>query len=426
MLPTELNIADIPKIFIRFKDVIDERFWFKREKLISSEICGHKYLESYLLEENALIFQLAELSRLVEKYGWIPRSQRKNKALYPAISFAAQVLSLLDIAPENQKNSLVGRIRGSFKNPEDLRAIQLELTAATNFIRRGCAVKWPEMEKTGTFDLLVDDIATNGLEVECKSISRDMGRKITKRKALEFFELARPSVQSELKNTLGGIVVVLTIPEKLPTKLEEKTDLIKSVVEGLGKFKTNLFLDNSLIRISKFDLKLIKDVNFNSGDPLLSRELVDQITSTENQEVMIVGNSSSAIVLVVKSEQDNSLLEYIFKTVNDSSKRQLSKQRSAIYLIGLQDIEPSELVNIANQDFDSRNHPTGLRIAVSNFFAKENRDYLVGIGFLSKGILDASIAGEAQESGTVYFFSKKESNFWHDDLSNLFSREQAV
>ena len=222
MLKVELQTNEIPDVFTRFCSVIDERFWLKRLALIKEATRGHQFLKDYLFEENAIAIALARCSDLVARYGQIPIQETGNRDLYPAISLAAQALSIIDHSSGLEAKRLVQRIRGAFKNPDDMRAIQLEMMAATHFVHRGYPIVWPEMEGAGTFDLLVNNIGISGLEVECKSVSSDKGRKIHRREALEFHQLVKPQLQTVSRNLQMGLAVVLTVPGRLPTSFIKK------------------------------------------------------------------------------------------------------------------------------------------------------------------------------------------------------------
>ena len=222
MLKVEIETRDIPDVFARFKDVIEERYWLKRVASIKDNIRGQLFLRDHLIGENAIAFALARCSDLVTRYGRIPMQETGDSNLYPAISLAAQVLSITEHSTALEAHRLVQRIRGAFKNPNDMRAIQLELMAATHFVHLDYAISWPEMEGTGTFDLLVNDIGTNGLEVECKSVSSDKGRKIHRCEALEFYHLVKPRLQTVSRSLNSGLAVVLTVPNRLPTSFHQK------------------------------------------------------------------------------------------------------------------------------------------------------------------------------------------------------------
>ena len=213
-----MHTNETPELFARFRKVIDERYWLKRISSIKADIRGHPYLAEYLADENAIAFAFAQCSNLLDRYGRIPMQEAENRDLYPAIGLAAQVLSIMDHSSSKEAEKLAHRIRGAFKNPDDMRAIQMEIMAATHFVLRGNSISWPEMEgtRTGTFDLLVKDLGSNGLEIECKSISGDKGRKIHRREALDFHHLVKPGLQAWSKSLQTGISVVLTLSDRLP------------------------------------------------------------------------------------------------------------------------------------------------------------------------------------------------------------------
>ena len=105
----------------------------------------------------------------------------------------------MEAAPRQFSGQLRRRVHGAFKNPDDMRGLRLELSAATHFARRARKLAWPEMTGEGTFDLLIQDVGPRGLEIECKAISEDKGRRIHKREVLDFYRLLWPHIQSTIK-----------------------------------------------------------------------------------------------------------------------------------------------------------------------------------------------------------------------------------
>jgi len=420
VLKVEIRTDEIPDIFARFKEVIDERYWLRRLVSIKSDIRGQPFLANHLTGENSIAFSLSRCSDFMKRYGRIPMQEAENHDLYPAMSLAAQVLSIMDHSSSKEARKLVQRMRGAFKNPDDMRAIQLELMVATHFVLRGHEISWPEMDGLGTFDLLVKDLGTSGLEVECKSASGDKGRKIHRREALEFHHLIKPKLQALSRNLQGGLSIVLTIPDRLPNSYKQKQELAKRVIDSVLASQSMTFEDGSDIRVSGFDVETLGITKTDKG-PVISREAIDKVTATKNRELMIIGNKSGAFIFVIQSRQDDTMLKYIFDTVSESAKSQVSKIRPALFLVGLHGIEAESLLSIAMQDNDPKQPPTALRMAVSDFLEKQNRDYVIGVGFLSEGALSPELDGVVKSGGKAYVFSKDESRFWHRDFSGLFS-----
>lgn len=420
MLAVQLNTADIPHIFSRFRDVVGEKHWLKRVSLINAEIRGHRFLKSYLIEENAIAFGLAGCSNLVCRYGNFPVEATRDRAIYPAISLAAQVLSVIDHSSHQQAKRLIRRIHGAFQNPDEMRAFRFEMMVATHFVRRGYKISWPEMEETGTFDILVENIGNNGLEVECKSVSYNKGRKIHRREAIEFFQLIKSQLTSASRNLKSGVAVVLTVPDRLPTPVVQKKKLIRDVIDALFAAKDITYTEHGNVRISSFDVSAL-GIKKSEKPPKITRKVMDEITSTQNRETMIIGSQKGGVILfVLQSNQDDMPLQYIFDVLSLSARKQMSKTRPAIFLVGFDSLEAGMLHDIAMQDFDSKRTPTALRREVSKFFMNQLRDHIVGIGFLSSSELIPKIHGEIDSGGTVYIFPRSASSFWHSDFSKLF------
>lgn len=421
MLKIDIHTNEIPEIFARFRDVVGERHWIKHVTSIKEEIRGHPFLKDHLHEENDIAITLNRLSDLFSRYGGLPMQEAENRSLYPAICFAAQTLSIMDRSTDLQRQRLIRRIHGAFKNPDDMRAIQLEMVAATHFARRGHSIIWPEMDGGGTFDLLIDGIGTGGLEVECKSASRDKGRKIHRRDALEFHHLLKPYFESASRHLRTGLAVVLTVPGRLPTSIKDKRQLAGRVVESIIAGQGIASNDGTDIRVSEFDMVELGNLG-TSGNPTIPGDVIDRVTATSNRETMVVGNrNGGAVVFVLQSQQDDTFLRYVFNTLSQAAKSQVSKTRPALFLVGLLGLEMGGLLNVARQDLDPQQQPTALRVAVSKFLESQERDHIVGVGFLSLSSLVPKLDGVVESGGTAYYFPKRESRFWHQDFTGLFS-----
>ena len=420
MLMTEISTAKIPDIYQKFARVIDERHWKKRVVALKQEMKGNRFLHRYIHAENAVVFQLEHLRELHVKHRVIPPWEAANEAIYPAASFAAQVLSIMDASSAVQAEQLKRRVHGAIKNPDDMRALRLELSAATHFTRRGYRVSWPEMNGQGTFDLFVEDLGPNGLEIECKSISENKGRKIHQREALEFFTVLWPHLKLVRDSLRTGISVVLTMPGRLPASYKDRVTLAKRLAAQIIEGRGATLEDGVDIRITDFALARLGNIP-SAKDPEQVRAAIDDVTSTRNREVMVIGTHvGGALALALQSAKDDSLLRAVFDTLSDSAKRQLTGKRPAIFLASFDGLDGDQLLSIASQDNNSGLAPTSLRIAVSKFLSGEGREHVVGVGFLSRSGAIPATDGVTDTGGTAYYFPKPESPLWDNSYSGLF------
>ncbi len=419
-LLTEMHTADIPEVYKRFADVVDARNWTHRVAQMKAEIKHNRFLNAYLHRENEIAFGLDRCGDLIKRYGGLPTDVMVNRVLYPAISFAAQALSMMDLATPIEAERLSKRVAGALKNPNDMRALRLELAVATHFARRGHRLRWPEMAGGGTFDLLVTDMGNDGVEVECKSISEDKGRNIHRREALEFHHLMIGELAHLRKTLRIGLSVVMTVPGGLPTRHAERRALAKHVRQQITIGNSGYLKDGSDIRITEFDLAELDEIA-NDRRVEIARKVIQDVTGTQNREGMLmVADAGGALAFVVQSAVEDDFMDATFKTLSDAAKRQLSGTRSALLIAGFDGLDGEQLMSIAQQDHDANQQPTALAIKASRFLATDHRDYVVGVGFLSRGALRPVTDSVVDSGGTAYYFPKRESPFWHDDLAGLF------
>lgn len=135
-LLTELDTADIADVYNRYAEVVGERHWRHRVAQMKAAIKGNRFLSDYLHTENSIAFGLARCGDLIARYGSLPDNTEATRALYPAIGFAAQVLSMMDLATRVEAERLQKRVEGALKDPDNMRGYRLELGIATHFARR--------------------------------------------------------------------------------------------------------------------------------------------------------------------------------------------------------------------------------------------------------------------------------------------------
>lgn len=421
MILTELHTAEIPDVYAKFASVVGEKHWKQRVAVLRQEIRGNAFLRDHLLRENAIAFQLDRLRELAAKHGRVPLWEVNNEELYPAASFAAQVLSFMDGSSKLLAEQFRRRVHGAFKNPDDMRGLRLELMAATHFLRRGRQVSWPEMTGEGNFDLLVSDVGPDGLEVECKSISVDKGRKIHKRESIDFFSLLHPFLKSTTAGLSSGLSATITVPARLPTSFRERQALAKEAAAAIFTGRSETLSNGCTVRIGDFDVASLGDIP-NARSVQDVRAAVDSATGTSNRHSLIIGTSSGgALALALQSAADDNFMDSVFDTVKDSASRQLSGRRGGMFLVGFQGITGAQLQSIAGQDEDSAQPATALRLGVSKFLSGAGRDQMVGVGFLSESGLTPVQHGLVDSGGAAYYFPKRESPMWSEQFSGLFT-----
>jgi hypothetical protein len=410
----------MPGIYRRFADVVGNKHWTRRVSQINAAIKSSPLAGTRLRDENAIAFALQRCGELIDAHGRLRGDDPATRELYPAVSFAAQVLWMMDMATAAEAGRLRKRVEDTLKNPDAMRGFRLELGVATHFARRGLTLHWPEMVGGGTFDLCIPQL---DLEVECKSISNDKGRSVHKHEVLGLQKLLVPELVALQEGLRTGIAVVLTVPRRLPTREVDRRALAQLIKEQILIGKGARLADGTDIRINEFDLAELGDV---AKERRVDSAVIEKITGTRNREAVLAGRSGGgALCLVVQSAVDDAFVEATFDTLRDAAKRQLSRTRPGILVAGFDDLAPAQLLSIAEQDNDPDQPATALVRPISDFLSAPHRNHVVGVAFLSRSELLPSGAGFVDSGGTAYYFPNRTSPRWREDFSGLFTPRRA-
>lgn len=299
--------------------------------------------------------------------------------------------------------------------------LRLELSIATHFLRRGCSLIWPEFSDQSSgkpsFDLLVEDLGTDGLEIECKSVSNDKGRRIDGETVAELALLVKQQMPFASDLT-QGLAVVVTVPDRLPRHATERKALLKAIARQVMMGESGVLQDGTHVDLRDFEANVAAQLN--ERDPAL-RQVLEAVTQTKNVPTLVIGKRGhGALVVAFQSARSDTFLNEVFDTVADAAKRQLSGRRAGLVVVGLEAIDAAALKSLAQHDHAASNDPSALRLYVSRLLNRADLSHLVGASFGSKGnLIDGAQA--LTTDGSSYNFFKEESPFWHPAIGNAFS-----
>ncbi|RTL38297.1 MAG: hypothetical protein EKK53_19060 [Burkholderiales bacterium] len=409
-----MTTAQMPAIYRRLATAIGPEHWQGAVARQEAAIRSNPFLQDYLRSEYAIAYQLEKLRVLVAARGDVPPWAFNDRSIFPALGFAAQVLGVLSLCTTKQARTFVKRVKTAFSSSENMHGLRLELQAATHFTRRGNQVPWHRANNTGTFDLLVDDLGPSGLEIECKSISDDKGRRIHRLDALNFWGEVWKDISAVAQHLRNGLAVVLTVPNRLPSDPEERAALTRAVVSGVVAGTSTSLGGGMELRLANFEPEHLSAAM--AGDRQTFRDAIDAATGTTNREAALYGTPSGGMLaLVIQSAVEDDVLDQVFATLKDSASRQFTGQRGSLFWVALQGLDAEQLMSVHEQDSDPSQQPTALRKGVSDFLTNAP-DHVVGVVFGSRSGLYPTDDGITDMGGVTNFFVKETSPHWHESF----------
>ena len=153
--------------------------WQGRVSKLTDETRRNPFAPYYFAERYEYELAMAEVCKFKSATGRVPdvgSADAKTMRLY---SFVAMLSGVYDrLAPQAQK-SLVGRIQSGLRDDVGISPLAYELTMASHLMQKGVDVEWRDWE-AGGYDFLVRNGSVEA-EVECKTFSADIGRKVHRR-----------------------------------------------------------------------------------------------------------------------------------------------------------------------------------------------------------------------------------------------------
>ena len=426
MLSPELHQEKIPEIFQRFREAVGEMIWLDSAAVVHAEIKAKPYLGEVLLDQNRVVLALETCSKAAARNsGRLPWAFTKENRLVEAFVCIWHAMQLLDAARaiSNKRASiLTWRLIEALRQPRMLQAMQLEAQIATHFVVAGKRVVFPELGSgREKFDLLVEDLGPSGLEIECKVVTHDKGRKIHRLEARECLVRLQATEGIQLAGMQHGrgLGMRITIPGRLPTA-ELLDDFCRGVADVVTRGRSGDLADGTRVQLIDFTPSALGPLT--TPVSRQTSKAITQILGEHNTHSLIFapdGAKRGVVVVILESAQPDSMLHEIFSTYGKSAGRQLTGTRPGALFSIFEGLGRDQLVNIT---MDEGKHGTYSALAwqASSFLERTEHPHVVGVGFLSEP--DYSTRATAA-GGVAYWIPKPISPMWSRDFSGLFGRD---
>jgi len=393
---TAISSAEFPALFRRFLLINGWEMWQKRIAALSQQVEENPFYPFYVHDNHWIEMELARTHRHKKVTGRFPDPFDSWEA-YSFQSFVGVTVQVYNGLTPAGKKRLAGMLRDT--TPAALNSLQHEMVVVARFVGEGCDVELHDLEEGGGFDFLVKRDGIE-IEVECKVITADIGRKVHRRKITLLGQRLRGPMSEWLEASQGGLVVRVDLSDRLDGHEHQQAAITRGVTAAL-RGEEAPEEDDLIITRQPFDIEEIQlsaDETHESAMSKIRDHLLGDDIHMGNALVNYAPNRC-ALVIQIRSQKKDRVLDGIYRQLKTSSKKQFSKKRPSMMCARLLDISELEILNL------SKARDTGLDVMTNQLM--RNRPHLLHVAYTGPGEpqIKKDILGRSIQSKTsVYGF----------------------
>lgn len=384
----ELDVrpAEMPAFLNRLIEITGLTSWQQRERDFTKQLHDNPLIERYLDTQFGIERSMISVRHYRESTGGrtpsIKNTPRANLGVL--YGFAAMVARVFPKLPLSAQNLLRSKIRGGLKDNVGLAPLAFEMRTAEHFMRKGFDVEFHDLCHGGGYDFHIRNSGIE-MEVECKSVSGDLGHRVH---LLRQYQLGPYLLQSMKDASKGGIVklLVATLPNRLHGQREFMdavgTRISQAIIEAKSVTDTQpcsvSYQEHSIVG-SPFDLPSLPQISETEVIDYCNRMLGDEI----GHVIMMFKPHQSATVVALRSTLPNEFLKGVYHNLKDASK-QMSGTKPGVICVQFRNLTSRQLREFAESPTQS-GKPTGLQLMTAKFFDSNERAHVHTLAYTAPG-----------------------------------------
>jgi hypothetical protein len=392
--------------------------WRKREKDFAHQVHENPLIEGYLDSYFGIERSMFYVQRYRRNTGRIPDIMNTPSTNIAALyNFAAVLARFFRQLPKSGQDALRKKMTGALDDEVGLSPLAFEIRTVAHFMAAGFDVEFHDHCEGGGYDFLVRK-AEIEMEVECKSVSGDVGHRVHVRRQYQLAPYISGPMHATRKDGVIKLLVV-TLPDRLYPNHEFMVAVGGRISEALSKFQTvtqgepcAVSYHELPIAGSPFDCGSPPRINENEVIDYCNRMIGDEIGHT----IMTFTPRRSATVIALRSAKPNSFLKYVYRDLKEAASKQLSGTRPGIICVQFRNVTSTQLREIAAAPTQS-GKPTGIQLMTAKFFDGGARNHVHTLAYIAPGsfVRNVSQRPDLQTPGII-----QDTTVSEDAISYLF------
>lgn len=229
---TDIDPREMRRTFAAFTAIVPWDLWLRRVDGLSAQLAQNPFWESFFLARYGVELALPEVRRYLANTGrwrWPPASVQQ----YQLASFIAMVTRVHANLSPRGKARFAGAIQSALQMEAGLGPLILEMRVITILMSSGFDVTFNDLENGSGFDFLARR-ENSRIEVECKHVSADIGRKIHRSKVYDLGGFLHPILKAAIQGSTVGRLVRVQLPNRLEGNRAQQEAIAERVQETLS------------------------------------------------------------------------------------------------------------------------------------------------------------------------------------------------
>ena len=367
----ELSARDLPTLVSRFVSIVGWRRWQKRIEGLEAECRKSPIFEQFVKEKHATELELGKLLRRQRRTGRLPKKVQTQEfmRLFGLMAMVASVHSRL----ENQgKQRLRGMLVDALKR--NFSSLEHEMGIAAHLMHRGFDVEFADLEGNARFEYVARREASE-IELECKTVSYDLGRKIHRGDFHKLADRLWPDFKQYVKEIRKSRLVILTLADRLEPSDDSLEHIRRTVSSALWNDQWGTKEEGISVDVDVYEpTALPPDLES------LSAKIEVQV-GTHQFHLFVGGDAHAALIFVARSLMPDRVLAYMYRQLRRASD-QFSGNRPAVLCVNIEDIYPHQ--------WGELREGSGLQAMTSRYLSSRRQSHVHTVAYNSIGIVHQS------------------------------------
>jgi hypothetical protein len=414
-----INAHELPDRFRQVFEIVPQDAWERRAEILTHRECMNPFLSEYFDERYTIERFFARALDYRSRVGSFPPvTGPHGKQYFDLYSFVHILTSAYPRLSAVGQLRVRGYITDGLKGDDGLAAFAHELAVAVHLWSAGFDVDFADIEGQSRFDILARKDGLE-LEIDAKTASADIGRKIHRHRALELFSRLHPALEG-LHEKGGGRTVDIVLPDALHGAEPYMSAVTSAVSDALLQDKSVSVAQVADVSLGEFDHReLVGELPIAKA----LRPIAARLGRASAHLACFGSPGHGAILAMISSSKPDKVVDGIYRALKASAERQFSGANPAMIAIRLLDLTMGQLHDLASSESNK------LAPISNRLFAGERRKHLFGVVFLSPAdVLSQSMdysGSSFSDGGIALLFRHERHPLAQDPRLAIFERAQS-